>query len=119
MYALRNKVQLIGHVGQKPETRTFDGEKKLVRFRVATNETYRNAEGIKVTDTQWHSLVAFGKVADIAERYLDKGTEVALEGKLVNRQYTDKDGVKRWSTEIHVSELLLLGSNASKTVAEA
>ena len=119
MYALRNKVQLIGHVGQKPESRTFDGEKKIVRFRVATNETYRNAQGVKVTDTQWHNLVAFGKAAEIAEKYLDKGSELALEGKLVNRQYVDKEGVKKYVTEIHISELLLLGSNAAKAATEA
>ena len=119
MYALKNKVQLIGHVGQKPETRTFDGGKKLVRFSVATNETYRNAKGDKVTETQWHTLVAFGKVADIAEKYLDKGSEVALEGKLVNRNYIDKEGVKKFITEIHISELLLLGANAAKAAAEA
>ena len=114
MYALKNKVQLIGHVGSKPQIHTFEDNKKLVRFSVATNETYRNAQGVKVTDTQWHHLVTFGKVAEIAEKYLDKGTEVALEGKLVNRNYTDKEGVKRYVTEIHVSELLLLGSHAAK-----
>ena len=119
MYALKNKVQLIGHVGNKPEIRTFDGGKKLVRLSVATNETYRNAKGEKVTETQWHNLVAFGKVADIAEKFLDKGTEVALEGKLVNRNYLDKEGVKKYVTEIHISELLLLGGNAAKTAAEA
>jgi len=119
MYALKNKVQLIGHVGNKPEIRTFDDGKKLVRFSVATNESYRNAKGEKVTDTQWHSLVAFGKVADIAEKYLDKGSEVALEGKLVNRNYVDKAGIKKYITEVQVSELLLLGANASKVAAEA
>jgi single-strand DNA-binding protein len=119
MYALKNKVQLIGHVGQKPQSRTFEGDKKLVRFSVATNETYRNAKGEKVTDTQWHNLVAFGKVAEIAEKYLDKGTEVALEGKLVNRNYTDKEGVKKYVTEVHISELLLLGSGAGRAAAEA
>jgi single-strand DNA-binding protein len=119
MYALRNKVQLIGHVGSKPQSHNYDEGKKMVRFSVATNETYRNAQGVKVTDTQWHNLVAFGKVAEIAEKFLDKGTEVALEGKLVNRSYIDKEGVKRYITEIHVSELLLLGSNAAKAAAEA
>ena len=119
MYALRNKAQLIGHVGHKPETHTFDSGKKVVRFSVATNETYRNAQGVKVTDTQWHHLAAFGKVADIAEKFLDKGTEVAVEGKLVNRNYVDKEGIKRYVTEIHVAELLLLGSNAAKAAAEA
>jgi single-strand DNA-binding protein len=119
MYALKNKVQLIGHVGQKPQVRNFEGDKKMVRFSVATNETYRNAQGAKVTDTQWHTLVAFGKVADIAEKYLDKGSEVALEGKLVNRNYTDKEGIKRYVTEVQVSELLLLGTAASKATPEA
>jgi single-strand DNA-binding protein len=117
MYALRNKVQLIGHVGQKPQTRNLEGDKKLVRFSVATNETYRNAQGVKVTETQWHNLVAFGKVAEIAEKYLDKGSEVALEGKLINRNYTDKEGVKKYITEIQVSELLLLGSATKTTEA--
>ena len=119
MYALKNKVQLIGHVGSKPETKTFDSGKKLVRFSVATNETYRNAKGDKVTETQWHNLVAFGKVAEIAEKFVEKGTEVALEGKLVNRSYVDKEGVKKYITEVHISELLLLGSNAAKAAAEA
>ena len=119
MYALKNKAQLIGHVGNKPQTRLLEGDKKLVRFSVATNETYRNANGEKVTDTQWHNLVAFGKVADIAEKYLDKGTEVALEGKLVNRNYVDKEGVKRYVTEIHVAELLLLGTPVSKMPLES
>jgi len=119
MYALRNKVQLIGHVGNKPQVRVLEGDKRMVRFSVATNETYRNAQGKKVTDTQWHNLAAFGKVAEVAEKYLDKGTEVALEGKLVNRNYTDKDGVKRYVTEIHVSELFLLGSSAPKMQTEA
>ena len=117
MYALKNKVQLIGHVGQKPQTRNLEGDKKLVRFSVATNETYRNAQGVKMTETQWHNLVAFGKVAEIAEKFLDKGSEVAIEGKLVNRNYTDKEGVKKYITEIQVSELLLLGSAAKTTEA--
>ena len=116
MYALKNKVQLIGHVGQKPQTRTLEGDKKMVRFSVATSESYRNAQGVKITDTQWHNLVAFGKVAEIAEKYLDKGSEVAVEGKLVNRNYTDKQGVKKYITEVQVSELLLLGA---KTATEA
>lgn len=109
MYALRNKVQLIGNLGHKPEIRTLEGGKKMARFSVATHESYRNAEGVKVTDTQWHNLVAFGKVAEIAEKYLDKGSEVAVEGKLANRTWNDKDGNKRSSTEVHVNEVLLLG----------
>ena len=113
MNALRNKVQLIGNLGNAPEVRNTESGKKLVRFSIATNESYRNAKGEKVTETQWHNLIAWGKVAEIAEKYLAKGTEVAIEGKLMNNNYTDKDGNKRYSTEIQVHELLLLGNKAS------
>jgi len=109
MYALKNKVQLIGNLGNNPEIRTIESGKKLARFTMATNESYRNAKGEKITETQWHNLVAWGKVADIAAQYLSKGTEVAIEGKLVNRNYTDKDGNKRYVTEVHVNEVLMLG----------
>ena len=112
MYALKNKVQLIGNLGGKPEVRTLDGGKKMARFSVATNESYRNAQGDKVTETQWHNLVAWGKVAELAEKFLDKGTEVAIEGKLTNRSYTDKAGNKKQVTEVVVNELLRLGEKA-------
>ena len=107
MYALKNKVQLIGNLGANPEIKTLDGGRKLARFTVATNETYRNAKGDKVTDTQWHTLIAWGKVAEIAEKYLKKGSEVAIEGKLINRSYNDKDGNKKYSTEVQVNEVLM------------
>lgn len=110
MNALRNKVQLIGNLGNAPEIRTTDSGKKLAKFSVATNEIYRSQTGEKIKETQWHNLVAWGKVADIAEKYLLKGTEVAIEGKLVNRNYTDKEGNKKYVTEIQVNELLMLGS---------
>lgn len=109
MYALRNRVQLIGNLGGSPEVRTTETGKKLARFSVATNESYRSTQGEKVSETQWHSLVAWGKTAEIAEKYLDKGTEVVVEGKLVHRNFVDKEGVKRFVTEVQVSELLLLG----------
>jgi single-strand DNA-binding protein len=112
MYALKNKVQLIGNLGNAPEVKTTESGKKLARFSVATNESYRNAKGEKVTETTWHNLVAWGKVADIAEKYLNKGSEVAIEGKLINRSYTDKDGNKKYITEVQVNELLMLGSKA-------
>ena len=112
MYALKNKVQLIGNLGNAPEVRTFESGKKMARFSVATNESYRNAKGEKVTETQWHNLVAWGKVAEIVEKYLGKGKEVAIEGKLVNRSYNDKEGNKKYITEIQVSELLMLGAKA-------
>lgn len=114
MYALKNKVQLIGNLGNAPEVKTMESGKKLVTFNVATNESYRNAKGEKVTETQWHRVVAWGKVAEIAEKYLDKGKEVALEGKLVNRSYNDKDGNKKYITEIQVNELLLLGAKTTE-----
>jgi single-strand DNA-binding protein len=113
MYALKNKVQLIGNLGNAPEVRTTETGKKLVKFSVATNEIYRNANGEKIKETQWHNLIAWGKLADIAEKYLLKGTEVAIEGKLINRNYTDKEGNKKYITEIQVNELLLLGSKPS------
>ncbi len=109
MYALKNKVQLIGNLGNNPEVKTLDGGKKMAKFSVATNETYRNSKGEKVVETQWHNLIAWGKVAEIAEKFLHKGTEVALEGKLINRSYNDKDGNKKYITEIQVNELLMLG----------
>ena len=113
MNALKNRVQLIGNLGNAPEVRNTESGKKLVRFSIATSETYRNAKGEKVKETQWHNLIAWGKVAEIAEKYLTKGSEVAIEGKLMNNNYTDKDGNKKYSTEIQVHELLLLGSKAS------
>jgi single-strand DNA-binding protein len=116
MYALKNKVQLIGNLGNAPEVKTTENGKKLARFSVATNESYRNASGEKVTETTWHNLVAWGKVAEIAEKYLNKGSEIAIEGKLINRSYTDKDGNKKYITEVQVNELLMLGS---KTTAKA
>ena len=78
---------------------------------IATNETYKNAKGEKVTETQWHNLIAWGKTAGIIEKYLTKGSEVAVEGKLINRNYVDKEGVKRYVTEIQVNELLMIGGN--------
>ncbi len=108
MNALKNKVQLIGYLGNAPEVKTLESGKKVANFNVATNESYQNAKGEKVTETQWHRVVAWGKVADIAAKYLDKGKEVAIEGKLVNRSYNDKDGNKKQVTEIYANELLLL-----------
>ncbi len=112
MYALKNKVQLIGNVGNAVEIKNTESGKKLARFSIATNESYRNAKGEKVTETTWHNLVAWGKVAELAEKLLVKGTEVVIEGKLTNRSYTDKDGNKKYVSEVQVNELLLLGSKA-------
>jgi len=114
MYALKNKVQLIGNLGNNPEIKTLDGGKKMAKFSIATNESYRNTNGEKVTETQWHNLIAWGKLAEIIEKYIIKGSEVAVEGKLTYRTYNDKDGNKKYFTEIQVNELLMLGEKSSK-----
>lgn len=110
MNALKNKVQLIGFLGNAPEIKITDNGKKLARFSIATNETYQNAKGEKVTETTWHNLVAWGKLAEIAEKYLHKGSEVVIEGKLINRSYNDKEGIQKYITEVQVNELLMLGN---------
>jgi single-strand DNA-binding protein len=115
MYALKNKVQLIGNLGTAPEVKNTESGKKLARFSMATNETYRGRTGEKITETTWHNVIAWGKVAEIVEKFLVKGKEVAIEGKLTNRSYTDKEGIKRFVTEIQASELMLLGGE--KTAA--
>jgi single-strand DNA-binding protein len=109
MNALRNKVQLIGNLGQDPEILTLESGNKLAKFSVATNEVYRNSKGEKITDTQWHNVVAWGKTAEIVESYLTKGNEVAVEGKLIHRTYETKEGEKRYVTEVKCNELLMLG----------
>ncbi len=109
MNALKNKVQLIGNLGQDPEVVELENGSKLAKFSVATNETFRNAKGEKVTDTQWHNIVAWGKTAEIVEKYLSKGSEIAVEGKLIHRSYETKEGDKRYVTEIRCNELLMLG----------
>lgn len=107
MTTLKNNVQLIGRLGNDPELRTFDSGKKMTSFSMATNETYYNNSGEKVTDTQWHNIVAWGKKAEIIDGYLKKGSEIALQGKLMNRKY-EKDGVTKYITEINLNELLML-----------
>jgi single-strand DNA-binding protein len=109
MNALRNKVQLIGRLGQDPEIVNLDSGKKLAKFSVATNDSYKNAQGERVENTQWHNVVAWGKTAEIVENYAAKGKEIAIEGKLTHRSYDDKDGNKRYMTEVVCNELLLLG----------
>lgn len=109
MNALRNRVQLIGHLGNDPEIKNFDSGKKLAQLTLATNEVYKNDKGEKVEETQWHKVVAWGKHAEIIEKYASKGKELAIEGKLVHRNYDDKNGEKRYVTEVVVNDLLLLG----------
>lgn len=109
MKTLRNRVQLIGNLGNDPEIISLDSGKKLAKFSIATNESYKNQEGERVTDTQWHNVVAWGKTAEIIETYVTKGKEVAIEGKLSHRSYDDTNGNKRYSTEVVCTELLMLG----------
>ncbi len=110
MNALKNKVQLIGNLGNKPEILILDSGKKLAKFSLATNEIYKNAQGEKITDTQWHNVVAWNKTAEIIEMYLDKGNEVMIEGKLTTRNYENSEGEKRYITEVVCNELLMLGN---------
>ena len=105
----KNKVQLIGNVGNEPEVTNLESGKKVAKFSIATNESYKNAQGEKVQNTQWHNIVAWGKIAEIVEKYVGKGKEVALEGKLTSRSYETKEGEKRYVTEVVVDEILLLG----------
>ncbi|WP_179354346.1 single-stranded DNA-binding protein [Winogradskyella vidalii] len=109
MSTLRNKVQLIGNVGNEPEITNLESGKKVAKFSIATNESYKDSKGEKVTNTQWHNIVAWGKIAEIVEKYVGKGKEVALEGKLTSRSYETKEGEKRYVTEVVVDEILLLG----------
>ena len=107
MNTLRNKVQLIGNLGNDPEIITLDSGKKLAKFSLATNESYKDANGQKQTKTDWHNLVAWNKTADIIEKYVTKGKEIAIEGKLTNRSWDDKEGNKRYTTEVIVSEVVM------------
>jgi single-strand DNA-binding protein len=109
MNALRNKVQLIGNLGIDPQVKSLENGRKLAKMTMATNESYKNSKGEHVKETQWHNLIAWGKTAEIIEKHLKKGSEIAIEGKLITRNYIDKDGAKRYITEIEVSELLMLG----------
>ena len=109
MNTLRNKVQLIGNLGSDPEIINLESGKMLAKFSIATNESYKNAQGEKITDTQWHNVVAWGKTAEIVEKFVTKGKEIAIEGKLTSRSYETKEGEKRYITEVVCNELLMLG----------
>ena len=105
---MKNKVQLIGNVGQDPEVKTFEGGKKVASLTIATNEYYNNEKGEKIEDTQWHRVTDWWKLADLIEKYVTKGKEIGVEGKLVHRSYDDKDGIKRYITEVVINDILLL-----------
>lgn len=110
MSTLKNHVQLIGNVGQEPAITNLESGKKVARLSLATNEYYKDAKGEKQTETNWHTVVAWGKTADIIEKYVVKGKEIGVTGKLKTRTYTTDDGNQRYVTEIEANEILLLGS---------
>jgi single-strand DNA-binding protein len=108
MNALRNQVQLIGNLGQDPEIVNLESGTKLAKFSLATNESYKNKKGEQVEDTQWHNLVAWGKTAELVEKMALKGKEMAVQGKLVQNSYENKEGEKRYFTQVNVQEFLML-----------
>ena len=108
MIASNNLVRLTGNLGFDPEVREIAAGRKVARLSLATNETYTNAAGERVTDTQWHTVVAWGRIADQVQRLLTKGTPVSLEGRLVHRSYTGKEGMKRYITEIVLSDFKVI-----------
>jgi single-strand DNA-binding protein len=116
MSTLKNKVQLIGNVGQDPQITVLDSGKKVTRFSLATNEHYKNSKGEKMQNTYWHNMVAWGKIAEVIEKYVTKGKEIAIEGKLTSRSYQTKEGEKRYITDVVINEVLFMGS---KVEAEA
>ncbi|ARN77234.1 single-stranded DNA-binding protein [Nonlabens spongiae] len=111
MSTMNNKVQLIGNLGQDPEIINLQDGKKLAKFSLATTDRYKNKQGEQVTDTQWHRVVAFNGTANIIASYVKKGNKVGVEGKLVTRAWDDKDGNKRYTTEVVCNEVLMLGGN--------
>ena len=109
MNSLKNRVQLIGRLGNNPEVLNMDSGKKLAKFSVATNDVYYSKDGNKVENTEWHNVVAWGKTADLVEKFFKKGEQVCLEGRLSNRSYEDKDGNKKYFTEVVANEFAFLG----------
>ncbi len=102
-----NRVQLTGNLGKNPEIKTFENGNRLAKFSLATKETYYNREGEKTTSTHWHNITAWGNIAERVEAELQKGSFISLEGKLATRNYTDKEGVKKYVTEIIAHDLVV------------
>lgn len=108
MNNLRNRVLLIGRLGADPEMKQVNDNRTLTRFRLATNEIYVNSDGEKVEKTQWHNVVAWGKIGELAGKYLKKGNEVAIEGRLIHNT-VESNGEKKFFTDVSMSEMLMLG----------
>lgn len=104
-----NKVILLGNLGKEPEVRHLENGRAVANFSIATSETYKNKQGEKVTNTEWHNVVLWTPLAEIAEKYLNKGNQVYIEGKLTSRSYEDKDGVTKYITEVVGRDMTLLG----------
>ncbi len=121
MNNLNNKVQLIGRIGTDIETRKFDSGSMKVSFRMATSETYKDAQGNKQEETQWHNIIAWGKLAEILAKFTQKGAEIMIEGKLIYRSWESKEGEKKYITEIETLDLRLMGGmpKNNSEVAEA
>ena len=107
-------MQLIGNVEQDPVITNLESGKRVARLTLATNEHYKNSEGERVTNTEWHTVIGWGKLADIIEGFVTKGKEIAIEGKLTSRSYEDKEGNKRYVTEVVLNEVLLLGGTTNE-----
>ena len=104
-----NKVMIIGNLGQDPEVRSFQNGGKVCNLRIATTESWKDKDGSKQERTEWHRVVFFGKIAEIAGQYLRKGSKVYIEGRLQTRKYTDKDGIERYATDIIAENMQMLG----------
>lgn len=114
MNSMKNRVTLIGNLGQDPETKAIEGGKKVVHFSLATKDGYKNGDGKRVEETTWHNITAWNGLADIAGKYLKKGSLVAVEGRLVYRNYDDKKGVTKYVTEVVLSDITLLPTGKGK-----
>lgn len=114
-----NKAILVGRVGVTPELKNFQGDSKNVKFSLATSEHYKDKKGEKVVNTEWHNVVAWGPLAEIIAKNVVKGQELYVEGKIQTRSYDDKDGVKKYTTEIVASNVTFLGSKKSEDGAGA
>jgi single-strand DNA-binding protein len=110
MKSLRNSVQLIGNLGVNPEVKEVSNGNKMARFSMATSDTFKNQKGEKVTETQWHHLIIWGNLAEVAGKYLKKGSRIAVEGRLETNSYESKDGVKKYFTQVNVNDLVMLDS---------
>ena len=113
MNALRNNVKLIGRLGQDPEVKTLDKGNKFAKFSLATSDSYTAKDGSKQEQTQWHNIVVWGNLAGICEKYLKKGKEIAIDGRLTYRTWEDKNGTKHISSEIVANDFLFVGSNSN------